>query len=96
MNDSVEALSRIIGNKKFLLGDEPCEDDAAVFGLLAQGLYSSPDAPFHAMFESNVKQIYWVEEKCQQFMISECPNLVAYIERIKTIYWQDWSDLLSK
>lgn len=55
MNESIEALSKILGNKKFLLGNEPCDDDAAVFGLLAQGLYSSPGAPFHAMFESNPK-----------------------------------------
>lgn len=52
MNESIEALSRIIGNKKFLLGNDPCDDDAAVFGLLAQGLYSSPGAPFHATFKS--------------------------------------------
>lgn len=55
MNSSFEALSNILGNKKFLLGDEPCEDDAAVFGLLAQALYSSPGAPIHAMFESNYR-----------------------------------------
>lgn len=53
MNSSLEALSTILGNKKFLLGNEPCDDDAAVFGLLAQGLYSSPGAPFHATFERN-------------------------------------------
>ncbi|KAJ6640049.1 Failed axon connections like [Pseudolycoriella hygida] len=77
MNDSVESLSKIIGNKKFLLGNEPCDDDAAVFGLLAQGLYSSPGAPFHVMFE-------------------KCPNLVEYVERIKSTFWPDWNDLLSK
>lgn len=56
MNESIEALSKILGNNKFLLGNEPCEDDAAVFGLLAQGLYSSPGAPFHVIFESNEKK----------------------------------------
>lgn len=54
-NDSIEAVAKILGNKKFILGSEPCDDDAALFGLLAQGLYSSPDAPFHAIFESNGK-----------------------------------------
>lgn len=49
----LEALSNIIGNKKFILGNEPCDDDAAVFGLLAQALYSSPGAPTHATFQSN-------------------------------------------
>ncbi|XP_037029197.1 failed axon connections homolog isoform X2 [Bradysia coprophila] len=76
MHSSCEALSIILGNKKFLLGDEPCEDDAAVFGLLAQALYSSPGAPFHAMFE-------------------KCPNIVQYVERMKSIYWPDWNNLLT-
>lgn len=56
MNESSEALSKILGNKPFLLGNEPCEDDAAVFGLLAQGLYSSPGAPFLVVFESNIRR----------------------------------------
>ena len=51
-NESLESLSKIIGDKPFLLGNEPCEDDAAIFGLLAQGVYSSPGAPFHVVFES--------------------------------------------
>jgi len=75
MAESMRALSKILGNKKFLLGDEPTEEDTAVFGLAAQGLYASPGAPFHVVFE-------------------ECPNLVAYIDRIKSIYWSDWDDLL--
>lgn len=61
MVESGEALSKILGNKKFLLGDEPCEDDAAVFGLLAQGFYASPGAPFHVVFESSTKQLNLVE-----------------------------------
>ncbi|KAG4067865.1 hypothetical protein HA402_010551 [Bradysia odoriphaga] len=68
LNTSCEALSNILGNKKFLLGDEPCEDDAAVFGQLAQALYSSPGSPLLAMFEKfpnivqyveRMKNIYW-------------------------------------
>lgn len=35
MIKDLRTVSRIIGKKKFLLGDEPCSDDAAVFGFLA-------------------------------------------------------------
>lgn len=73
MNESGEALSKILGNKKFILGDEPCEDDAAVFGLLAQGLYSSPGAPFNVVFESNntKKQCEMIKTKIYRFRMPE-------------------------
>ncbi|XP_067666039.1 failed axon connections homolog [Haliotis asinina] len=32
----LQALSDFIGDKKFLMGDEPCESDCAVFGQLSQ------------------------------------------------------------
>lgn len=51
-SESMVALSKIIGSNKFLLGIEPSEDDCAVFGLMAQVLYSSPGAPFHTVFKS--------------------------------------------
>ncbi|XP_021948446.1 failed axon connections homolog isoform X2 [Folsomia candida] len=68
MNESTFALSKILGNKKFILGDLPSEDDAAIFGLLAQALYSSPGAPFHDAFDkcpnlveytNRMKELYW-------------------------------------
>jgi len=68
MTESMMSLSKIIGNKKFLLGDEPCEDDAAIFGLMAPGLWSSPGAPFHDVFKKcpnlveyteRIKELYW-------------------------------------
>lgn len=95
LNDSLEALSKILGNKKFILGNEPCDDDAAIFGLLAQALYSSPGAPYHATLESNVK-LNWRTAESEIHIISENPNLVEYVERMKSIYWPDWDDLLSK
>lgn len=61
MNESIAAVSKILGNKKFLLGHLPCDDDAAVFGLLAQGLYSSPGAPFHVMFAKCPNLVDYVE-----------------------------------
>jgi len=36
MRKNIESISTILGNKPFLLGDEPCEDDCALFGLMAQ------------------------------------------------------------
>ncbi|KAK3087181.1 hypothetical protein FSP39_002749 [Pinctada imbricata] len=36
MKEDLTNLSNFLGKKKFLLGDQPCEDDCAVFGILSQ------------------------------------------------------------
>ncbi|CAH1251350.1 FAXC [Branchiostoma lanceolatum] len=40
----LKALSNFLGSKPFLMGDEPTEADAAVFGLLAEILWTIPDS----------------------------------------------------
>jgi len=43
----MEAVGVILGNNKFLLGDEPCEVDAAAFGFMAQMMWGFPsESPF--------------------------------------------------
>lgn len=39
----------ISGNKKFFMGDEPCEVDCAIFGMLAQILWSMPGSPHNVL-----------------------------------------------
>ena len=34
------ALEAFLGNKKYLLGDQFCNEDAAVFGMISQLLYN--------------------------------------------------------
>lgn len=35
----LKSLNDFLEGKKFLLGDEPCNEDAAVFGMMCQFLY---------------------------------------------------------
>lgn len=35
MMKDLRTISAILGKNKFIIGDEPCEDDAAIFGNLA-------------------------------------------------------------
>ncbi|EDO34760.1 predicted protein [Nematostella vectensis] len=39
------ALSGFLGSKKFLLGDKPCVTDAAIFGLVANILWTAQGSP---------------------------------------------------
>lgn len=42
----LRAVSDIIGKNEFLLGKTPCQDDAAVFGILAVLLWGLPNSPY--------------------------------------------------
>ncbi|XP_013418980.1 failed axon connections homolog isoform X3 [Lingula anatina] len=41
----IQALGTFLGQKPFLMGDEPCEADCAVFGMLAQVVWQMPNSP---------------------------------------------------
>ncbi|XP_013418981.1 failed axon connections homolog isoform X4 [Lingula anatina] len=43
--DDLKALSDYLSQKPFLMGDEPCEADCAVFGMLAQVVWQMPNSP---------------------------------------------------
>jgi len=40
--EDLHTVSKLLGNKKFFGGDEPCEDDCAIFGMVAQALWGMP------------------------------------------------------
>ena len=37
---SLECASRVLGSNKFLLGDEPCDEDCSLFGLVTYTLHN--------------------------------------------------------
>ncbi|KAK7076108.1 hypothetical protein SK128_025596 [Halocaridina rubra] len=43
------AISKYLGEKPFLMGDEPCEVDCSVFGCLVQIVYNYPGSPYTEM-----------------------------------------------
>ena len=38
---SLESVSRVLGSNKFLLGDEPCEEDCTLFAFVTYTLHCS-------------------------------------------------------
>ena len=62
----LKAIDDLIGDNKFLFGDEPCETDACVFGSLAQVLYHDR-GPFNEfatslLYSLNSIVIFWVKK----------------------------------
>jgi len=69
--DDLSALSKILGEKEFLLGDKISSFDCAVFGLCANILYCGMDNPMKAYIRDNtsnindlcdkIKETYWAD-----------------------------------
>lgn len=53
--DDLRALSKYLGSKKFILGEEPCEDDCAIFGELAQALWCMPGSPYEKLVNGTIQ-----------------------------------------
>jgi hypothetical protein len=47
----LRSVSVILGKRQFLGGDEPCEEDCAVFGTLAQVVWAAPESPYEKLVE---------------------------------------------
>ncbi len=75
----LEAFTQALGDKPYLMGDKPCEEDAAVFGELAWMLYCVPDDnyfkaaakerfPKLVAYVERIKAKYWPDwEACTYY-----------------------------
>lgn len=49
VSTDLRIVSDLLGSKQFILGDEPCEVDCALFGALAQVFWGMPDSPYEKL-----------------------------------------------
>lgn len=49
MEKDLRIVSTVLGKKKFICGDEPCEADAGIFGELAQCVWGLPDSYYERL-----------------------------------------------
>ncbi|XP_078695083.1 failed axon connections homolog isoform X2 [Branchiostoma floridae x Branchiostoma belcheri] len=78
MEKDLRAISSFLGTKPYLMGEEPTEVDAAVFGQLSEIVWTTSGSYLH------------------RIVTVDCPNLLAYCNRIKDRYWSDWDQLTNK
>uniref|UniRef100_A0A914VYQ2 Glutathione S-transferase n=1 Tax=Plectus sambesii TaxID=2011161 RepID=A0A914VYQ2_9BILA len=75
----LKALSILLGNKPFFMGEKPTTLDSTAFGHLAAVYFQ----------KSPLKEVREVFD----FLNKECANLVAFIKRMVTKYYPDWNEL---
>jgi glutathione S-transferase len=52
------AVSTLLGDKPFLLGDKPCLNDCSIFGHLLQFVLGLPNSPYEQLIEGNQKRFH--------------------------------------
>jgi glutathione S-transferase len=74
----LDALSRLLGDKRYFFGDEPSSIDACLFGFLGVTVYVSGDNPLfsHAASLGNLKQ-YCERMRAKYFPECASPKLEA-------------------
>lgn len=101
----LHVLSDILGDKAYLLGNQPSEWDATVFGHLSQAMWGLPGSIYEAALQSGEQLIInyqlpiinWNLIRINSFMIPEdLVNLKEYCIRMKTTFYPDWDTLLEK
>ena len=76
--EDLKTISDYLGEKPFMMGDQPTEIDCVVFGFTTPIFYTVKEGDKDALLK-------YVEE--------ECANLKAHNDRIKEKYYSDWEEL---
>ena len=79
--NDLKSYSVILGNKEFLFGSKPCLADAALFAIVASFLY------VHS-FPATCPQ--------ERLIRLHLTNLANHAERMKTTFFPDWDEIISK
>jgi len=80
MTKDLRLVSTILGNQRFICGEEPCEFDAGIWSVVAECVWALPDSVYERLVNNG----------------GECSNLKEYAVRMKERYWKDWDQIMSK
>lgn len=97
-NEDLEILSLALGEKNFIMGDEPSELDCAVFAFLVLNLddfLSKPKVDEETCKETKEGEENGAEKTGEHVadVDEKYKNLQEYIPRMKERFWSDWDDL---
>lgn len=78
----LEAVSGILGDKLFILGDKPTLVDTTAFGCLANAVWHDIESPVNSMISANFKNL---EDYCFRMKEHVWPDWDKEIEKRKAI-----------
>jgi len=101
------AISKLLNKNKFFLGDDPCQDDCAIFGMLAQVMWGLPNSPYEKLVQGMILNAHELfSSTCwkgllsinQYFLIvdKDLTNLRDYTFRMRDRYYPDWDQCIRR
>lgn len=87
----LRAISKLLGEKEFLFGKQPCVADAAVFSMVANMYWATMDE----ISQEEEEETLMIENRLEQLK-EELINLKKHAERMKELYFPDWDDICSR
>lgn len=88
----LKSINDLIGNKKFLFGNQVCNTDASLFGILCQFIYHD-NGPLNAYIKGiSAKVLFSLKHSHKPIFLDNCPNILRYVENIKKDFWPDWDE----
>ena len=55
ISKDLRTVSKILGKKRFILGEEPCFEDAAIFGQLSECCWGLPNSPYEKLVNGKLR-----------------------------------------
>ncbi|ODN05847.1 hypothetical protein Ocin01_00866 [Orchesella cincta] len=79
MLNDLRAISTVLGQNKFLLGEEPCEDDCSVFAGLASAVFST-NSPLEKELNDELSNL---KEYCYRMKDLLWPDWESHMNKLK-------------
>ncbi|ODM89382.1 hypothetical protein Ocin01_17300, partial [Orchesella cincta] len=76
----LHTASAMLGSKRFFSGDEPCDDDCGIFGLVAQAVWGMPGSSFERLCDGELLNL---KEYCERIKEGYWPDWEDCLDKME-------------
>lgn len=71
------AVSEILGQKKFLIGDKPCLADVALFAFVAASSWDLPESPFDELIKTKAQNLHTHAQRMKELYYPDWDEIIS-------------------
>jgi hypothetical protein len=76
MSRHLEVVSELLGNKKFFLGNEPCEADCGIFAFTAMAMWGLTGSPYEKLVKERLTNLRDYSIRMKELYFPDWDNLL--------------------
>ena len=73
----LQAVSEILGQKKFLFGDKPCLADVALFAFVAASTWDLPESPFDELIKTKAQNLHTHAQRMKELYYPDWDEITS-------------------